>query len=73
MRRPDEWNATSGEYETTLLLKQGYYRDMLMALAEQKPGGIRFVTDDTSNIWEAEKTNIPSWFITVNWEDDTTG
>ncbi|MCO5236963.1 MAG: DUF5103 domain-containing protein [Chitinophagaceae bacterium] len=49
-----KWNATSGEYETTLLLKQGYY-DYAYGLAEQKPGGIRFVTDDTEgNIWEAE-------------------
>jgi len=48
-----QWNEEKGQYETTLLLKQGYY-DYAYALSPAA-GKQAFNTDETEgNIWEAE-------------------
>lgn len=49
-----QWNDEKKQYETTLLLKQGYY-DYVYGLGEPSTNNVRFITDDTEgNIWETE-------------------
>ncbi|MBX3253757.1 MAG: DUF5103 domain-containing protein [Chitinophagaceae bacterium] len=48
------WNEDQQVYQTTLLLKQGYY-DYAYALEDKQGGRIKYVTDETEgNIWETE-------------------
>lgn len=48
------WNGQNGAYETTLLLKQGYY-DYAYGLTDNKKTPFYFDTEETEgNIWETE-------------------